>query len=119
LIFLEDQVMAGKLYIQEYAQVAVDSISRTVMCPQEAPLAEYIVDFSGGVAQSPQFQPNTKFIRVHPDSICVISVGTNPTAAVTGGGRMAASQTEYRGVDPSKNLANPSTPMKISAITTT
>lgn len=113
--------MANKLYITEYAQVAVDSVDRSVLCGQEPPLAEQVVDYTAGSTQSAAFNAKTKFIRIHTDSICSVLVGANPTAT-TNSGRMVAGQTEFKGVDPSKvnGVAGVGgTPMKIAGIINT
>lgn len=110
-----------KLFIAEYAQVAVDSRDRTVLCGQEPPIAEQVVDYSAGVAASTAFNASTKFIRVHTNAICSVLIGTTPVAGITNK-RMVAGQTEFMGVDASKNggiAGGGGTPMKISAIINT
>lgn len=114
--------MAGeKIFITEYAQVARDSQDRSVLCGQEPPIAEQVVDIASGVAQSAAFNAATKFIRVHTNSIASVLIGTNPTAT-TSSKRMVAGQTEYMGVDASKNGGTAGvggTAMKLSGIINT
>ena len=111
-----------KIYITEYAQVAVDSRDRSVLCGQEPPLAEQVDDISGGVAaSSAAFNTDTKFIRVHTNAICSTLIGTNPTAT-TASKRLVAGQTEFMGVDKSKNGGTAGlsgTAMKLSGIINT
>lgn len=109
--------MTSKLYITEYAQVAVDSLNRSVLCGQEPPLAEQVVDYSAGAAASTAFNADTRFVRIHTDSICSVLFGTAPTAT-TSTGRMVAGQTEFRGVDPTKGSPAQGA-LKVSAITNT
>lgn len=77
----------------------------------EPPLAEQVVDYSGGVAASSAVNAQTRIVRIHTDAICSVLFGTNPTAT-TAKGRMIAGQTEYRGVPVGASY-------KISAITNT
>ena len=86
------------LYITEYTDT-----QGTRPVPREPPAAEQTVAI-GAAAQSAPFGPNTHLIRVHADSICSVVIGGNPTAT-TSNGRMAANQTEYRGVSPGQILA--------------
>jgi hypothetical protein len=93
--------MTSKLYIAEFASLAIGPAGRVGQISAEPPLAEQVVDFSGGVAASNAFNAQTRIVRLHADSICAIEFGTNPTAIAagsTGTTRMAANQTEYYGV---------------------
>jgi hypothetical protein len=85
------------LYITEYAQLMPSPVGGQGQMPMEPPLAEQTVAISGSSAQSNAFSAATRFIRLHTDSICSVEIGTNPTATASKG-RMAANQTEYRGV---------------------
>lgn len=87
------------LYITEYLDM-----QGTRPVPHEPPLAEQTVVIGGSSAQSAAFGPNTHLIRVHADSICSVLIGGNPTVT-TSSARMAANQTEYRGVSPGQLLA--------------
>jgi hypothetical protein len=83
------------LYITEFSQMS--QVGGPQAMPQDSPLAEQTVSIGGSSAQSSAFNVATRFVRLHCDSVCSIFLGVNPTAALTSG-RMAANQTEYRGV---------------------
>jgi len=85
------------LYITEYAELEIGPAGRVGQMPMEPPLAEQTVAIGGTSAQSLAFNASTRFVRLHTDAICSVEFGTNPTATGTTG-RLAASQTEYRGV---------------------
>jgi hypothetical protein len=59
----------------------------------QAPVAEQTVTFTT-TTQSNAFNPGTNLVRIHPDGICSIEFGTNPTAT-TAKARMTAGSTEY------------------------
>lgn len=112
-----------KLYVTEYARVKLVSGpgGAVAQCPEEPPLAEQVVDYSGGAAQSSAFNAKTRFIRVHADSICSRLIGSNPTAT-TAKARMSADQTEYIGLPPDHgdgSAGSGTVAYKISAITNT
>jgi hypothetical protein len=103
-----------KLYVTEYANVTLVNTpgGGAAQCGEEPALAEQVVDFSSGAAASAAFNAKTRFVRLHADSICSVKFGTAPVAT-TASSRMAADQTEFRGVDRSGNAT------KVSAITNT
>lgn len=70
---------------------------------QMPPVAEQKVTFTT-TTQSSAFNTSTRFIRVHPTSICSISIGSNPTAT-TSTMRLAADQVEYFGVTGGDKIA--------------
>lgn len=84
------------LFVTEYSTMGQAPNSGPQM-PQEPVLAEQVVAIGGGSVSSAAFNAKTRFIRLHTDAICSVSLGTAPTASSTTG-RMAANQTEYRGV---------------------
>lgn len=102
-----------KLYITEYQSLQSATINGTgiVQAPLEPPLAEQVVDYTSGVAQSAAFNPKTTMVRLNTDAVCSILFGTNPVAA-TSNQRMSANQTEYKQVGRGLNY-------KVSAITNT
>jgi hypothetical protein len=95
------------LYVTEYID-----IDGTRQVPTEPPLVQQTVAIGVGSAASNPFDPRTTVIRVHCDAICSVLVGgssiagtvTNPTATAASG-RMAANQTEYRGVHGGQSIA--------------
>lgn len=88
------------LYITEYATFTpAGAPGGFGQIAQEPPLAEQTVAIGVGSVQSSAFNTNTRFVRLHVDGTgpCSVEFGTNPTASATTG-RLAANQTEYRGV---------------------
>lgn len=98
------------LYITEYAGLMPSPVGGQGQIPMEPPLANQTVAI-GTVLSSSAFNAGTRLIRIHADAICSVLIGTAPTAT-TSTGRMAANQTEYRGVPPTGTY-------KISVITNT
>ena len=86
------------LYVTEYAGVGFTQVGGSYAAvPIEPPLADYPVSFASGVANSPTFQARTILVRLATDAVCSVLFGVAPTAT-TSNGRLAANQTEYRGV---------------------
>lgn len=84
------------LYITEYTD-----IEGTRQVPTEPPLAQQTVAITAGSLPSAAFQPQTTLIRLHCDAICSVVVtqaNTTAVAATAAMARLAANQTEYRGV---------------------
>lgn len=86
-----------KLYVTEYIGLMPQPPGAQGQVPMEPPLAEQVVDYTAGHAESAAFNAATRLVRLHTDAICSVLIGTAPTAATTKG-RMAAGQTEFRGV---------------------
>jgi len=89
------------LYVTEFAELGIGPAGRVDQMAMQPPLAEQTVGNAGGNTQSNAFNANTRFVRLHADSICAIEFGTNPTAVAAGASgtaRMAANQTEYYAV---------------------
>lgn len=82
------------LYISEYAAMA--QVSGAQMA-QDPPLATQVLAIGAGSVQSAPLNPATRFLRLHTDAVCCVSVGLNAVADPSFG-RFAANQTEYRGV---------------------
>lgn len=83
------------LYVTEFADLGrVGGISQVGV---QTPTAEQTVSIGASSAASSAFQNNTKFVRLHTDSICSITFGASPTAT-SSKARMAANQTEYYAV---------------------
>lgn len=92
------------LYISEYANLGWSNSSTQPQVVFEPPLAEQTIAISGSSTQSSAFNANTRVIRVHPDVICSVLVGTNPTALATSK-RMPADNIEYFSVTPGAKIA--------------
>lgn len=106
-----------KLYVEEYVRgtLASGPGGALMQAAEGPPIAEYIIDYATGEAHGANLNAKTRFLRIHADSICVRKVGAEAVAAVTGGGRMDAGQTEYMGVSQTEVIAG----TRVSAITTT
>jgi hypothetical protein len=104
-----------KLYVAEYAGLTPVTSHNGIpaQCPQEPALAVQVVDYTAGTAASSAFNAKTRFVRIHCDSSCSVKFGgTSVTAAVTDP-RMAADQTEFRGLPLDGSVT------KVAAITNT
>lgn len=94
----------ANLYISEYAAVGLSSYGPMPIAVEPA-LVEQVIAYTGTSAQSAAFSANTRYIRVHTDSICSVLVGVNPTAVATTCKRLNANQTEYFAVPASYKIA--------------
>jgi hypothetical protein len=88
------------LYITEYID-----IDGTRQIPREPALANQTVAIGSTSTTCLAFQPQTTVLRLHTDAVCSVNIGpvgtaANPLTATINNGRMAAGQTEYRGVVP-------------------
>lgn len=105
-----------KLYVSEYARLTETYGPGGVpaQAPEEPPIATQVVDYSAGTAVSSAFNAKTRFVRIHADSICSVKFGTGSlAAAATTDPRMAADQTEFRGLPKDGSIT------KVAAITNT
>lgn len=91
------------VYISEYGTLGISNVGPIPVAPEPA-IADQTISITGSSAQSSAFSANTRYIRVHTDSICSILVGTNPTALLTSK-RLNANQTEYFAVAEGAKLA--------------
>lgn len=108
------------LYVTEYAEVVSMPGGKVGQIPVEPPLAEQTVAIGNSSTPSNAFNASTRFVRLHTDSICGLTLGSSPTATVASGGagsgRMVAGQTEFRAVPPRQPN---DTPYKVAVIATT
>lgn len=89
------------LYVAEFERPR----NQWVNIANQPPVAEQTVAISGSSTQCANpFNAKTAMIRVETDSICSISIGTNPTAATTNM-RMNANDCEYFSVSPNMKIA--------------
>lgn len=95
-----------KLYVQEFNGLAASDKSAGAVTPG-VPLTSYILDYSSGHVESPQFNPATKFIMVNPDSISAILFGTfgSVTATTSNAPRYAANDRVIYGVGGATGLS--------------
>lgn len=92
------------LYVAEYSDI-VQTVRGGTAIPQDPPIAEYTVPISGSSTQSPAFNTATRFVRIETDAICSVSVNVANPVATAANGRLAANQTEFRGVTAGNKLA--------------
>jgi hypothetical protein len=88
-------------YVTELTALATHMTGAQIA--QMPPIAEQKVTFTTST-QSSAFNAATRYIRVHPTSICSIAIGSDPTAT-TSTMRLAADQVEYFGVTAGHKIA--------------
>jgi hypothetical protein len=82
------------LYIAEIDEMGLDSRGQPIMSAIAPSLNEQIVTISGSSAQSAVFNSQARFIELHPDAVCSVVIGDNPTAT-TANRRIGAGDTRY------------------------
>lgn len=87
------------LYVTEYQSIATPS-----QIPQE-PAVNTQTASIGASAASVTLSANTHTVRLHTDAICSVLITNGGTAATAASPRMAANQTEYRGVTPGQIIS--------------
>lgn len=92
------------LDVTEYQELAAAGRGHVVMSGLEPSLLNQQVSIGGASAQSAAFSDTTRFVRVHADVSCRVSVGANPTAS-SASMRIGAGGTEYLGVRPGLKIA--------------
>jgi hypothetical protein len=99
--------MATKMYVSQFSKQAVDRESKPIAAPDWSSKigATLVIDYNAGAARIGPFDPNTRFIRMHTDSICSFKFGGSSVVATTGDDRMIAGQTEFAGIEPGSYLS--------------
>lgn len=92
------------LDVTEYAELALSGRGANVMTGQEPASRNQQLGIAGSSSQSDAFGDTTRFIRIHADSPCRVSIGSNPTAS-SASMRLGAGGTEYLGVLPGLRIA--------------
>ena|ERR1700680_1405299 len=93
------------LYITEYESITPTSEGGAAQIPREPAVVDQApIAISGSSLQSVAFGKTTNYVRLHCDAICSVKFGANPTATASNQ-RMAASQTEFKGVTPGYKVA--------------
>jgi hypothetical protein len=94
------------LYISEYSQMPITDNAVGKNWAMTPPLVEQTVAIGGSSTASNAFNVNTRFVRLSVDSTtaCSIAFGASPVAT-TSNARMAASTTEYFGVQGGARVA--------------
>lgn len=99
------------LYIAELSNTGVSNTTANLQIAAMPPIAEQTVAIAAGSAQSNAFNGQTKYVRLHTDSICSVAFGANPTATATNA-RLAAGTTEYFAIPQNQSF-------KVAVITNT
>ena len=90
--------MATTLYIAEYQDwPSTGTATGNFQVVRDPPIAEQTITIGASSAKSNAFNPQTRIVRLHSDSVCSIAIG--PQATITAAAtnqRMAANQTEYK-----------------------
>lgn len=96
------------LYITEVAFLAADLFGNVIAAPQMPPVMEQIVTISSISTASSAFQPSTRFLQVHTDSVCFLAFGTKPSSspvATTSNQRLGSGETRFYGVNSGYKLS--------------
>lgn len=108
LALLAGPAFAASAYISEYAALGqTSSGTATAQIATLPPFVDQKVTFTGTPGSSAAFNAKTRFIRVHCDAACSISVSGTAT---TSNARIPTDGVEYFGVQPGAVLsviANP------------
>lgn len=96
------------LYIAEYSRLS--GLPNTLaQMPQEPADREQTITISGSSTPSLAFAATTKAVRIHTDAVCSIKFGRGGDSAdpvaTAANQRLAANQTEFKGVDPNAKVA--------------
>lgn len=87
------------LYITEYSQISPQGAARgSAQAPQEQPIVEQTVSFSGPAVLSSAFNAKTRLVRLHADHTCSVLFGGAGVVATTGSQRLVAGVTEFHGL---------------------
>src|SRR4051812_27348047 len=93
------------LYVTELESLAIPTEGGGAQIAHVPPAVEQTpVAIAGGANASAVFGATTRFVRLHCDAICSIAFGSAPVATASNM-RMAASQTEYFGVQPGHKVS--------------
>lgn len=108
LALFATQAQAAKLYVSEYKELG-NASGHVAQVALDPPLAEQVVDYSGGVASSNAFKGSTQYVRIICDTQCSVQFGTAPTAT-TSTKLVPALTPEYFGVSPGNKISVISNP---------
>jgi hypothetical protein len=92
------------LDVTEYDNLAYDQLGKIIMVGLEPSQLNQQVTIGSTSDQSQPLGDKTRFVRIHADIPCRISVGDNPTAS-SASMRIGAGGTEYLGVRPGLKIA--------------
>jgi hypothetical protein len=92
------------LYIAEFSRLPLDSVGANIIAPPMPPLVEQKIAIGIGSVPSASFSSGTRFVQIHPDSVCSVAFGPTPVATVNNQ-RVAGSETRFVGVNPGDSVA--------------
>lgn len=81
------------LYVTELADLG-QAGGNSAPIAQLPVVAEQAITFTTHT-ESSAFNPATRYVRLHTDTVCFVKFGTAPTAITATNLRLAANQTEY------------------------
>lgn len=87
----------AKVYVEGFTQLAKDRNTYQMSVPLDPPVFQDILDTTSGADFTAALPDTVTMVRVHTDGIVSLKIGAGVTATVNDG-RMAAGQTEYRGI---------------------
>lgn len=85
------------LYIAEYTRLVSAPNSGPQVVDEGSLVNEQVVSIGANSTQSIEFDPRTRIVRLHCDATCSVLFGLQPVVDASKQ-RMAANQTEYKGV---------------------
>lgn len=92
------------LYLTEFTNLGRDQQRVAVQIAGPVIASQAIAFTTIGATSSAAFGAQTRFVRLHPDAICSVSL-LSTVGASTGSMRMAADQTEYFAVSAGGKLS--------------
>ena len=103
--------------IREYTNMAEDVNGNPLAFGRE-PASQLQKVTLSGTSQQLTLAADTKFVLIGADGIINWKIGSNPTAATGGEGRMAADEKQYFGVESGGRLDDGArSPLKIAVLT--
>lgn len=92
------------LDVTEYQELALAGRGHMVMSGQEPSLLNQQVSIGNVSTQSAAFSDTTRFVRIHAEAACRVSLGADPSAT-SASMRIGPGGTEYLGVRPGLKIA--------------
>jgi hypothetical protein len=93
-----------KLYISEFASVAVDHSNRPVGAPLAPGIAEQAIEIGVESGQSQKFKGQSRFVMLKAEAACHLAFGEEPRAT-TEFHYVAAGEVRFYGIHPHHKLA--------------
>jgi hypothetical protein len=92
----------AKVYVSEYARMALDSRGQQAAVPEEPAVATQVLD-TAGTHLSAALNAETRFVRLNADGVVSFKFAAAPTAATTDA-RLGANASELFGVKNNSGL---------------